>query len=74
MATSKSDKPAADGNAEVQSKMDDALAKGYIGTVPDPHPNEAYSIKSGPDSPPLVEDSTARFGQVAAVTKEATNA
>lgn len=78
MATKNSDKPtgdervAADANAEVQSKMDDALAKGYIGTVPDPHPNAAYSIQTGPDSPPVIEDNQSRFGQ-SSVTKEATN-
>jgi hypothetical protein len=42
-------------SAEVQEKMDDALEKGYIGVVPDPNPNLAYSPLTGPDSPPLVE-------------------
>jgi hypothetical protein len=31
--------------------------------VPDETPNEAYSIKSGPDSPPAVEDDRTRFTQ-----------
>lgn len=30
------------GQAEVQEKMDEATEKGYLGTVPDPTPNENY--------------------------------
>jgi hypothetical protein len=41
------------GAAEVQKKVDDAEAKGYIGTVPDENPNSAYSLASGPDAPPV---------------------
>lgn len=48
MATKKTDDG---GAAEVQAKTDEAEEKGYIGSTPDPHPNEAYSLKSGPDSP-----------------------
>lgn len=39
------------GQAEVQSDRDAAREKGYEGSTPDPHPNEAYSLQSGPDSP-----------------------
>lgn len=53
-------------NAEAQERMDEALSKGYIGSVPDPTPNDAYSIKSGPDSPALVSDDRTRFDQPAA--------
>lgn len=82
MPTSTPDKtPAApakhdgEGNAEVQAKMDEALAKGYIGVVPDPIPNSAYSLQSGPDSPPVIDDNQTRFAQTHAVTsKEKPNA
>lgn len=58
-------------NAEVQAKADESLEKGYIGEVSDPHPNEAYSILTGPDSPPLHEDDRTRFAQPSAPsTKE----
>lgn len=40
---------------EVQAKANEAEEKGYIGTTPDPFPNEAYSLKSGPDSPSAAE-------------------
>lgn len=39
------DKKANDGGqAEVQANFDEAEAKGYIGSVPDPTPNEAYTV------------------------------
>jgi hypothetical protein len=47
-------------SADVQDKVDEDLAKGYRGTVPDPIPNEEYSLKTGPDSPALVPDNTTR--------------
>lgn len=53
-------------NAEVQRKMDEYEAQGYIGSVPDPIPNEAYSIKSGPDAPALVPDNQTRVEQYSA--------
>lgn len=56
MATRKTDDQ---GQAEVQQAADEATEKGYIGTTPDPFPNEAYSLKSGPDSPSAAETSTA---------------
>lgn len=40
-----------DGAEQVQSAFDEAHAKGYFGEVPDPNPNRAYSVLSGPDSP-----------------------
>lgn len=54
--TRKTDDASAD---EVQAKTDDAQEKGYVGTVPDPNPNEAYSLKTGPDSPSASETLTA---------------
>ena len=53
MASSKKTDDA--GAAEVQAKTDEAEEKGYIGTTPDPFPNSAYSLKSGPDSPTAAE-------------------
>ena len=43
------------GQAEVQRRSDEAAEKGYIGSVPDGPPNEAYSLESGPDSPSAAE-------------------
>lgn len=57
------DKAADQGNAEVQSKVDEAEEKGYYGWVPDETPNEAYTLKSGPDAPPLVADNRTRNNQ-----------
>jgi len=57
----KKDAEAADGGAaELQEFVDDAEAKGYIGFVPDPNPNKAYSLQSGPDSPAAVTDNASR--------------
>lgn len=39
------------GQAEMQSKYDEAAAKGYVGAVPAGPPNSAYSMESGPESP-----------------------
>ena len=47
------------GQAELQAKADEAAEKGYIGSTPDPFPNEAYSLQSGPDSPTIVEQQAA---------------
>lgn len=43
------------GAAEVQSRTDEAHEKGYFGTTPDPFPNSAYSLASGPESPTAAE-------------------
>lgn len=42
----KQDKAARDdlGQAEVQARVDEATERGYVGTVPDPTPNEAYTL------------------------------
>jgi hypothetical protein len=65
--TKKSDeKQAAEAKDEAQARADEALAKGYIGTVPDPNPNLAYSTQTGPDAPPLIDDDRTRFNQPAA--------
>lgn len=50
------------GAAEVQAKADEAAEKGYIGSVPDPNPNKAYSLQSGPDSPTAEESRAALAG------------
>lgn len=33
------------GQGEVQSNMDQATARGYLGAVPDPTPNSAYTVR-----------------------------
>jgi hypothetical protein len=43
--------PEAPGADEVQSERDAARERGYEGSTSDDHPNEAYSLQSGPDSP-----------------------
>lgn len=40
-----------DGTAELQARADEATAKGFFGWTPDPNPNSAYSLASGPDAP-----------------------
>lgn len=57
---------AAPGNDEVAAKVNADLERGYRGTVPDNAANEAYSLKSGPDGVPLVEDDRTRFAQPSA--------
>lgn len=39
------------GRAEVQKRTDEAEEKGYVGLVPDPTPNENYSLETGQDAP-----------------------
>lgn len=59
MAESKSKKSSTAGDggqAEVEAKLDEAQEKGYIGTTPDPYPNEAYSLETdGAVSPGVPE-------------------
>lgn len=43
------------GAAELQARFDEAHAKGYFGTTPDPIPNERYSLATGPESPSAAE-------------------
>lgn len=54
-----SDKAGDQAKAEVQEAMDAAHEQGYVGTVPDPFPNEAYSLQSGPDSPTVRQQTAA---------------
>ena len=37
--------------AALQALADADAKKGYFGITNDPHPNEAYSLATGPDSP-----------------------
>lgn len=61
-------KAPAKGADEGQAQVDKAVAKeveqGYHGVRVDPIPNEAYTLTTGPDSPPHVEDDATRVGQV----------
>lgn len=54
--------------------FEEALERGYFGSVPDPRPNSAYSLESGPDGVPLsevnVELAEARRNEQAAVVAE----
>lgn len=43
--------------------LEAATARGYVGETPDPHPNSAHSIASGPDAPPAVPNATTRVAQ-----------
>lgn len=43
--------PADAGAADLQAIADTNTSQGYWGTTNDPHPNEAYSLASGPESP-----------------------
>lgn len=63
-STSTDEKAAAKANAEVKKKVDEAQDKGYFGTVPDDeHDNDAYTLRTGPDAPPLVPDNKTRVAQ-----------
>ena len=59
MTTKKSSDPAGD-VAEQVAKAND---QGFIGQKVDPRPNEAYTLETGPDSPPAVEDDASRSVQ-----------
>jgi hypothetical protein len=65
MATKK-DKGADVGQGEVQEKMDEATEKGFIGSVPDPTDNEAYTVggvTSGAPTPETDADLAAKARQ-----------
>jgi hypothetical protein len=47
------------GQAEVQKAVDDGQQKGYIGVQSDAFPNEAHSLKTGPDAPSVLEQNAA---------------
>lgn len=56
-------KPSGDaGQAEIQSKFDEADKKGYFGTTPDDTPNENYSLET-PQSAPTPETTRAEKGK-----------
>lgn len=57
-------------NEEVAAKRAAEEEKGYVGSTSDPHPNDAHSLASGPDSPPLAPDDRTRFDQPAARPEE----
>ena len=46
---------AEEGNSEVQEKIDDETEKGYRGTVPDPTPNENYTVAGVTSGKPTPE-------------------
>lgn len=43
------------GQKEVQSTMDEATERGYLGSVPDPTPNSAYTIQGVTSGAPTPE-------------------
>lgn len=49
------DKPAEDVVAGAPTDADLGTDKGYIGSTPDPRPNEDYTLATGPDSPTAQE-------------------
>lgn len=66
MPTAKQKSAAEKATAEVADKVDAIEEKGYVGSVPDPNPNLAYSPQSGPDSPALAPDDRTRTEQPSA--------
>lgn len=44
--------------ADIQKQVDKDEERGYRGHVFDPYPNEAYSLLTGPDGPPVNEPFT----------------
>jgi len=63
MAAPKQQKADDVGQEQVQSVFDEAREKGYLGDTPESHPNSAFSLQSGPDSPSVAEQNTAALEQ-----------
>lgn len=55
--------PPVAGAEQVQQRVDEETARGYIGTKVDPLPDEAYTLATGPDSPTSVPDDHTRVEQ-----------
>lgn len=47
----------------VTEKVDGDQERGYCGVKVDPRPNSDWSLASGPDSPPAIEDPEAPIPQ-----------
>jgi hypothetical protein len=45
---------------DVEEKVNEEQEQGFFGTKVDPRPDSDYSLESGPDSPPAVEDDRSR--------------
>lgn len=45
---------------DVEERAAEEAEQGFIGVKVDPIPNEEYSLETGPDSPPAVEDNRTR--------------
>lgn len=60
----KKDDQATDASAtQVQKAVDEAEAKGYIGTTPDETPNENYTVAGVTSGKPTPETERGRVGQ-----------
>jgi hypothetical protein len=58
------------GQAEVQRIHDEAVSKGFLGERPEGSiPNEAYTLRSGPDAPSPLEEHIAISQQRLAAQK-----
>lgn len=62
------------GEAEVQDKFDEANAKGYFGTVPDPTPNSAYSVAGVTSGAPTPETDADAFAAAEAEARDLSTA
>lgn len=56
-------RPKPKGLDELQRNADEATDRGYIGHSPEPAPNAAFTLATGPDAPPLVPDSRTQVQQ-----------
>ena len=56
------DKKADAAHGDVQEQIDDENEQGFRGEKTDPLPDSAYTLQSGPDSPPAVPDDNTRAG------------
>lgn len=57
------DKPAQQETGETTTTLEEAVEKGYLGTHPDPEPNESYTLQGvtsgeGGDTPPADSEPT----------------
>lgn len=55
--------PSVAGAEQVQQRVDEETARGFIGTKVEPLPDSAYTLESGPDAPANVPDAQTRVTQ-----------
>lgn len=62
--------PAAAAKGDVEKQVAKEQEQGFVGHKVDPRPNSDYTLESGPDSPPHVENDRTRIEQPSVAFKE----